>query len=212
MNQHIKVALLGATGKAGNYLLTWLLHESYAVKALIRKPENYSFTHPLLEVVEGDIKDLQTARSLVQGCGTVLSMIGQKPDEVLISSLATANILLAMQEYSIKRYILLSGITPDAPGDKKSEKVQQSSAWMRQTYPEVTADKQKAYEFLVASNINWTMARVPWIEQTEEKRGIITSLKDSSGESISTADLADFFVSQLKDNTYIRKAPFVASL
>lgn len=161
MNQHLKVALLGATGKAGGYLLTNLLRESYAVKALIRKPENYSFTHPMLEIISGDIKDINVARSLLEGCDAVLSMIGQKPDEVLISSLATSNILIAMQKYDIKRYILLTGITPDVPGDSKSEKVQQGSAWMRQTYPEVTGDKQKAYELLTGSSTNWTMVRVP---------------------------------------------------
>lgn len=212
MNQHLKVALLGTTGKAGGYLLTQLLREGYAVKALIRNPENYLFTHPLLEIIPGDIKDLDTARSLLEGCDAVLSMIGQKPGEVLISSLATANIIQAMQEFGVKRYVLLSGITPDVPGDSKSEKVQQGSAWMRQTYPEVTADKQKAYELLTGSSTNWTMVRVPWIEQTDEKRGMTTDLQDCLGETITTADLADFFVSQLRDDTYSRKAPFVASL
>jgi len=211
MNRLLKVALLGATGKAGKYLLTRILHEGYAVKALVRTPENYSFTHPLLEIIPGDIKDLDTARLLLEGCDAVLSMIGQKPGEVLISSLATANILIVMQEFSIKRYILLSGITPDVPGDRKSEKAQQGSAWMRQTYPEVAADKQKAYELLSGSSTNWTMVRVPWIEQTDEKRGLLTDLQDCLGQSISTADLADFFVSQIGDDTYFRKAPFVAS-
>jgi putative NADH-flavin reductase len=212
MNQLKKVALLGATGKAGKYLLTQLLHQGYIVRALIRKPENYSFTHPSLEIISGDIKDLETARSLLEGCDAVLSMIGQKPEDVLISSLATSNIVHVIEELSSKRYVLLSGITLDTPDDKKSEKVQQASAWMRQTCPEVTADKQKAYELLSGSSINWTIVRVPWIEQTEERRGTITDLLDCPGESISTTDLADFFVSQLKDGTYFRKAPFVASL
>lgn len=212
MKLHTKVALLGATGKAGGYLLDQLLHDGYAVKALIRKPENFSFTHPSLEVVSGDIKDMEAARSLLQGCDVVFSAIGQKPGEVLISSLATSNIIQVMEELGIRRYVLLAGITPDVPGDQKSAKVQEGSAWMRQTYPEVTSDKQEAFELLASSSLDWTMVRVPWIEQTDERRGLITDLQDCPGERIGTADLADFLVSQLEDSTYYRKAPFVASL
>ncbi len=65
MNQPIKVALLGATGKAGKSILQELLQQGYHVKVLIRTLENFSITHPLLEVVKGDIKDFETTRLLL---------------------------------------------------------------------------------------------------------------------------------------------------
>lgn len=212
MKQSIKVALLGATGKAGKYLLKQLLQQGYVVKALIRQPENFNFPNSLLEIVKGDAKDLETARSLLDGCAVVISSIGQKPAEPLISSLATVNILKIMAELNIKRYILLAGLNLDVPGDQKSDKNKASSEWMKQTFPIPVADKQLAYDLLTKSNVNWTLVRLPWIEQTDERRGIVVNLEDCLGEVISTTDLADFLIQQIAGTLYIKKCPFVASL
>ncbi|MGY0041523.1 NAD(P)-dependent oxidoreductase [Pedobacter sp. NJ-S-72] len=122
MKQSIKVALLGATGKAGKYLLQELLAKGYHVKSLIRSPKTYTISHPLMEIVEGDIKDLDTARQLIRDCDVIISAIGQNKDDVLISSLATLNIIQAMEEFNITRYILLTGSNLEVP--RRSEKCQ----------------------------------------------------------------------------------------
>lgn len=212
MNTSIKIALLGATGKAGKYLLNQLLEHGYSVKALIRSPKNYFVSHPLLEIVSGDIKDFETAVKLIQNCDVVVSAIGQVKGETLISSLATANIIRVMDRLNIKRYILLSGLNLDVPGDQKSLPNQEGSAWMRKTFPVEVADKQRSYDLLESSDLDWTLVRLPWIEQTEERRGLKVDLYDCPGERISTTDLADFLIKQIDDELYIGKAPFVASL
>ena len=211
MKQAIKVALLGATGKAGQYLLQELLTNGYQVKSLIRKPKDYSLSHPAMELVAGDIKDLTTANQLIDGCDVVISTIGQNKDEVLISSLATENIIKAMEKFKLRRYILLTGSNLEVPGDQKSDKNLAGTTWMKTTFPLIVADKQKAYEILTTSSIDWTIVRLPWIEKTTERRGLVVDLKDCLEELISTTDLADFLIDQITDTTYIKKAPFVAS-
>lgn len=211
MNIAIKVALIGATGKAGKHLLTELLHQGYRVKALIRKPLSYPISHPNLEIVAGDIKDIETTWQLLAGCNAVLSAIGQAPNEPLISSLAAENLIQVMTQYQISRYIFIAGLSLDMPDDQKSEANLQGSKWMKETFPVVMADKEKALDLLQKSDLEWTMVRLPWIEDTEERRGIKVSLQDCPGEKISTSDLAELLVQQLKDPNYIRKAPFVAS-
>ena len=212
MHQKHTVALLGATGKAGKYILQELLNKGYVVKALIRKPNEFTITHPLLEIIPGDIKNLETARTLIKGCNAVIAAIGPRKDEPLISSLSTINILKAMEEFGIKRYISLAGLNIDIPGDNKSEANKTKSDWMRQNFPDAVADRQKAYDILVESDIDWTMIRLPWIEQTDERRGVIVNLYDCPGEKISTTDLADFIIGQIENRNYLRNAPFVASL
>jgi putative NADH-flavin reductase len=212
MDQQHTVALLGATGKAGTYILQALLNNGYAVKALIRKPNEYTIIHPLLEIVPGDIKDPETASQLINGCDVVMAAIGPRKDEPLISSLSTINIIEAMHEFGIKRYISLAGLNLDIPGDNKSEASKAKSDWMRQNFPDAVADRQKAYDILLESNIDWTMIRLPWIEQTNERRGLVIDLQDCPGEKISTTDLADFMIGQMEDNNYLREAPFVVSL
>ena len=164
-----------------------------------------------MEIVEGDIKDLETARELLTGCDVVISAIGQNKDDVLISSLATLNIIQAMEEFNITRYILLTGSNLEVPGDQKSARNLEGTAWMKATFPVFVADKQKAYEILTISNIDWTVVRLPWIEQTDERRGLIVDLQDCLEGLISTTDLADFLIDQITDTTYIKKNPFVAS-
>lgn len=212
MKIHTKIALLGATGKAGKYLVNQLLENGYSVKALIRDPKNYALTHPLLEIVEGDIKEFETAVDLLTGCDVVISAIGQIKGETLISSLATANIIMVMDRLNIKRYILLTGSNLDIPGDQKSQRSQEGAAWMRNTFPVEVADKQRTYDILSSTSLDWTLVRLPWIEQTDERRGLSIDLLDSPGERISTTDLADFLIQQITDTRYIRQVPFVASL
>lgn len=123
MNTIIKIALCGATGKTGKHLINQLLNQGYHVRALIRKPQNYLFSHPSLEIIEGDLKDPQAAITLLEGCTAVISTIGQIKDETLISSLATDNIISAMKKLQINRYILLTGLNLEIPGDQKSIKM-----------------------------------------------------------------------------------------
>ncbi|WP_306354173.1 NAD(P)-dependent oxidoreductase [Flavobacterium sp. '19STA2R22 D10 B1'] len=211
MKNSIKIALLGATGKAGQSILQQLLQEGYAVNALIRNPEKYTIIHPQLSIVMGDVKEYESVQQLVQGCTVVISAIGQPKEEPLMSSLAAINILKGMDEYHVQRYMFLAGITIDVPGDAKSNANIEASKWMKDMFPEVVADKQRAYDIVRESNVSWTMIRLPWIEQTSERRGLLVSLEDCLGARISTADLADFIVTAIETDNYSQKAPFVAS-
>lgn len=212
MNQHTTVAVIGATGKAGKYLVKQLLEDGYSVKAMVRKPEAYPLTHPSLEIIEGDIQDMLSLQKTLLYCNTVLSTLGQLKDEPLISAMAAQNILTVMNEYAIQRYIFVCGMNIDVPGDRKSEQNVAKSDWMRNTFPDVVADKQTAYDIVAASGADWTMVRVPMIIQSNEKSGVTTSLEDCPGENISTANLADFLVSQITDKQYLGKSPFAASI
>ncbi len=212
MKQSIKIALLGSTGKAGKYILGQLLDKNYPVNALIRAPESYACSHPLLTVVKGDIRDPLVAGTLLAGCDVVISAIGQIKDEPLVSSLAASHILKAMTELSVRRYIFLAGITIDVPGDNKSPRILEATNWMKDNFPLVVADKQRAFEMVNESSTDWTMIRLPFIEQTETRFGYVVDLTDCSGDRIGTTDLADFILEQLDAIQYLGKAPFISSL
>jgi hypothetical protein len=83
---------------------------------------------------------------------------------------------------------------------------------MRQSFPDIIADKQKEYEVLSASPVNWTLIRVPLIEQTDQKGNLKVNMEDCPGDKISATDLANFLIDQLFSQQYVRMAPFVASL
>ena len=107
---------------------------------------------------------------------------------------------------------MTTGLNVDTPLDKKSAKTQFSTEWMRTNFPLSTADKQREYEILSASEVRWTLVRLPLIELTDSRKEVLMSTEDMLGEKISTTDLAYFLIAQLSDRTYWQKAPFIGSV
>ncbi|WEK70697.1 MAG: NAD(P)H-binding protein [Candidatus Chryseobacterium colombiense] len=203
------IALIGGTGKSGKYLVQQLLKNNYHLKLLLRNPENFTLQSHLTEVVKGDARDYDAIQKLIKDCELVISTLGQPAGEESIFSDATKNIIKAMNFHGIKRYIVTTGLNVDTPFDNKNEKVKMATDWMYQHYPKTTADKQKEYELLVASNLNWTLVRLPLINLTDESLRTETSLEDCKGENISATDLGKFLVSQIDDETFIKQSPFL---
>ncbi len=211
MEHKIKIAVLGGGGRTGKYLVTQLLSQGYNIKLLLRSPENLQIESPFIEIIKGDALDPKVVRSLVEGCEAVISTVGQRKDEPLVASQATVNVLKAMGEFGIKRYILVAGLNVDTPFDKKGPETSLASEWMKTNFPLIHADRQKAYSILSASGVNWTLVRVPFIEFTDERGETIVSLEDCQGKKITAADIGGFLVEQLNDDRYARKSPFISN-
>jgi putative NADH-flavin reductase len=171
------IAVIGGTGKSGKYLVQQLLEDNYHLKLLLRNPENFKLQNPLIEIVKGDARDYNSVQNLLKDCKVVISTLGQPAGEESIFSDATGNMIKAMNFYGIKRYIVTTGLNVNTPFDHKNEKVKMATEWMYQNYPKTTADKQKEYELLIASNLNWTLVRLPLINLTDESFRTETSWK-----------------------------------
>ena len=118
--KQFKLAILGGTGKSGKYLVNELLSQDFHLKLLLRNPENFQLKSPLIEIVKGDARDYESVQTLVNGCGAVISTLGQPRGEASIFSEETSNVIRAMSQYEIKRYIVTTGLNVDTPFDKKS--------------------------------------------------------------------------------------------
>jgi len=206
------IAVLGGTGKTGNYLVQELLKKGYPMKLLLRTPENFTLQNPLIEIVKGDARDFDAIDNLTKGCSAVISKIGQPVGEKSIFTDATNNIIQSMNKHGIKRYIAITGLNVDTPFDHKNEKVKAATDWMYQNYPKTTKDKQDEYEILVNSDLDWTLVRLPLIIPTSEHLKTETNLTDCIGEQISAADLFEFLVSQIGDQTYNKQSPFLYNI
>lgn len=203
------IAVIGGTGKSGKFLVQKLIKEGYPVKLLLRNPDLFTLNHPLIETVQGDARDFNSINRLIKGCSVVISTLGQPKGERSIFSDAAKNIIEAMNLYQVKRYIVTTGLSVNTPFDRKNERVRMATDWMYQHYPETTGDKQKEYELLAESNLDWTLVRLPLINLTEEHFNTETSLEDCKGEGIGAADLAAFLVSQIEGKDYMKQSPFL---
>jgi putative NADH-flavin reductase len=204
------VAVIGGTGKAGKYLVKQLLLQNFRIKLLHRKPETLTFDTPLIQIVKGDARDYTAIHNLLAGCDAVLSCLSQPVGEQTIFSDATRNILKAMAAHHISRYITTAGLNVDTPSDQKSAQTQFGTNWMYENFPTTTRDRQIEYQLLVDSGVDWTMVRLPLINQTDEINEIVISLIDCPGNNINATSLALFMIRALNDGKFVKQAPFIA--
>ena len=204
------IAVIGGTGKSGKFVVRELIRQDIHFRILVRDPAAYG--HSSGDIIRGDARDAHTILTLIKDCSAIISTLGQPKGEPPIFSAATRNVLAAMQTTGTKRYILTTGLNVDTPYDKKSALTQAGTQWMKEHYPDTTADKQLEYELLAASPANWTLVRLPLIGLTEDSAPIATSLEDCPGTHIHGIDLARFLIHQLNDDiTHARQAPFLAN-
>ena len=214
MKQNIKIAIIGGTGKSGKYLVNQLINQGFQLKILLRNPDNFQLKSSLIEVIKGEVTNFSSIHSLIEGCQTVISTLGLgiPASEPTIFSQSTTNVIKAMNECNVHRYIVTTGLNVDTPFDKKSSKTSFGTDWMKKTFPISTTDKQLEYDILVNSNIDWTLVRLPLIEQTDERNKVSVDLEDCSGDKISATDLAFFLIEQLSSKAFIKKSPFLSNI
>lgn len=208
------VALIGATGKAGRYLLPKLISAGYSLHVLVRHPERLSTNHPAItKIITGDVVKEESITALIKGTDAVMSTLGLgiPPSAPDIFSRATRIIIETMNQVGIRRYIALTGLNVDTPHDKKGESCTAATRWMYSNFPKSTADRQLEYQLLVESNLDWTLARLPLIELDASEAEVKTSLEDCPGVNIKAGSLAVFLANQLEDDTYLKASPLLAN-
>jgi len=214
MKQKIKIAIIGGTGKSGKYLVNQLINQGFQLKILLRNPNNFQLKSSLIEVIKGEVTNYNSIHSLIEDCQAVISTLGLgiPASEPTIFSQSTTNVIKAMNECNVHRYIVTTGLNVDTPFDKKSSKTSFGTDWMKKTFPISTTDKQLEYDILVNSNIDWTLVRLPLIEQTDERNKVSVDLEDCPGDKISATDLAFFLIEQLSSKAFIKKSPFLSNI
>lgn len=215
MKQIQKIAVIGGGGRTGFYVVNQLLSQGYQLKLLLRNPEDFKIQSSNIDIVKGDVLDSQVVDALIAGCDAVISTVGQRAGEPLVASGAVENVIHAIAKLGSDadafRFVLLAGLNVDTPFDRKGLETQKATEWMKMSFPDIHADRQKSYALLADSNIHWTMVRVPFIEFLETKGEVNVSLEDCLGSKISAADIAEFMIGQLVDDAYVREAPFISN-
>lgn len=206
------IAVIGGTGKSGKYLVKNLLSKGYYFRLLVRDPNNIGIQNPLIEIVQGNVSDYEAIRLFTQSCHGVISTLGMglPPGKPTIFSTSTRHVLQAMAENQFLRYIVTTGVNVDTPFDNKGTYGRSATDWMKANYPKSTQDRQTEYDLLAASQVDWTLVRLPLIDLKDEGGEVSVSLEDCPGPKISATSLAEFLIGQLSDKRYVRKAPFAA--
>ncbi len=207
----MKIAIIGASRGVGYNLLNLALEENHEVSILVRDPSKINIDNSRLNIVKGDIRDLDSVKSVINGQDATCICIGISPTNkpVTVFSQGAENVLLAMKSLAPQKLISVSGI---GAGDSKGHG---GFLYDRILNPlllkTIYADKDKQEAIIKASNVEWLIVRPGFLTNGVRtgKYRVIDDLSGITAGKISRLDVADFILKQLTNPTHFGKTPLL---
>jgi putative NADH-flavin reductase len=205
----MKLLVFGATGGTGREIVAQALEQGHVVTVFVRNPAAITTKHENLKVVQGDVLDYRSVEAAVQGQDAVLSALGvRKLRKNTILSDGTKNIIQAMERHGVKRFICESSL---GVGDSRGQ-----LGWVFNIFiiplllRKVFQDKEVQEQYIQQSSLEWVIVRPAALTngpRTGAYRSGFSLMDRTITAKISRADVADFMLKQLTDNSYLRKTP-----
>jgi putative NADH-flavin reductase len=206
----MKVTVLGASGKIGKRVVTQLLHSNIGVVAFIHG-ENLFSEHPHLRIIQGDVHNKKDLSDSLTGSSAVISTLGSwhTPTKDILSS-AMAGLLPAMEKHKIKRIITLTGADARVSTDHPPVLDRVFRMLLSKVASDILIDGEKHVELLENSATDWTAIRSPVMRSWGFTQKYKVSLsKPRPWQTVHRDDVVDAMCSQLKDDSFIRAAPYL---
>jgi len=208
----MKLLIFGSTGGTGRELVKQALSEGHNVTAYARDPAKIEDQqNPSLNVVSGDVLDPAAVGNAVAGKEAILSTIGAGAGRTTLREEGTRNIVEAMQRTGVKRLICLSSLGVGDSRDNLSFFTKHIivALFLRHAF----ADHERQEAVVRRSPLDWIIVRPPHLRDGPRtgvyRHGFSTTDKRIKGW-ISRADVADFMVKQLVEDTYLYQTPGVS--
>ncbi len=208
----MKIIIFGAAGGTGRALTEQALDQGYIVTGFDRNPEVFKFEHPNLTMIKGDIFDPAGVEAAIAGQDVVFCVLGVKPGVTMpVCSVGTKNIITAMQKQGVKRLIVQSAFAVAAL-DGEWREVPWIVPLVSPLFGKVRAmfmDHVRQEEFVHQSNLDWIIVRPSRLTDTARTGAYKAGdpLFIGPNARIARADVADFMLKQVNDDTYVHKTP-----
>jgi putative NADH-flavin reductase len=206
----MRVIVFGASGATGRELVKQGLAEGHLVTAFVRHPQKLSIADEKLRVHQGDVADRAAVDAAVPGHDAALCALGGtslwKRNPALVVGLH--NIISAMERASVRRLVYLSA-------DVVHERRNELSFFRRKVIipillNRVAADHELDEAMIRQSHLDWVIVRPPLLTNGD-RTGSYRSGEHLPARAflpkVSRADLAEFMLKQLSDDTFVGRAP-----
>jgi putative NADH-flavin reductase len=204
----MNLLVIGATGRTGREVVAQALDQGHGVTAFARNPADITRQHERLKIVRGDVLDYASLESVVQSQDAVVSALGARTHgRTTVLSEGTKNVIGVMERHGVRRFICESSL---GVGDSAGQigwlfDWLMLPLWLRHIY----RDKEVQEQAIKQSRLDWTIVR-PALLTNGPRTGVYqvgeTYNRSSIVPRISRADVADFMLKQLTDDTFVRKA------
>ncbi|MBP0018717.1 MAG: SDR family oxidoreductase [Cyanobacteria bacterium SBLK] len=204
----MKLVIFGATGSTGRQIVEQALEQGHAVTAFTRNPAALESQHANLETIQGDVMGFTAVERAVRGQDAAICVLGGGKNLTgTVRSQGTEHIIQAMEKTGVRRLICQSTIGAGESWENLN------FYWKYVMFGfilrNVLADHQRQEKAVKQSNLDWTIVRPGAFVEGDltgnYRHGFPSTEKTKL--AISRADIADFILKQLTDNTYLGKAP-----
>ena len=208
----MKLLVIGATGEIGTAVVRAALAEGHEVIAFVRAPEKLAEFADRVRVIRGDLGDEAALASAVPGHDAVISAIGSSPDKAHLDVPANGMraIVAAMQAAGVRRLVGLAGGAVDVPGERKPLGGRITTALVRLMARNVVEDKQREFDVVSASDLDWTMVRPPNVAPGPPT-GHVEIGTELHGFRVSSGDVGAAMVALATGTDWRRAAPYVST-
>lgn len=207
----MQVIVFGGTGSVGRFVVDQALEAGHHVALFTRDRSAVSRRHDRLDVVEGSVFDAVAVREAIVGNDAVIVTLGAG-SKGGVRARGTDTITGAMREVGVTRIIVQSTL---GVGESWANL---NFVWKRLMFGmilrEVYADHVEQERVTRESGLDWTIARPGAFTdgpRTGTYRRGFGPTPQRKTPKIARADVADFVVSQLTDDTWMHQTPGLAN-
>ena len=209
----MKLIVFGATGGTGQHLVKQALAQGHTVTAFVRNPAKFGVSHPGLRIVQGDVIGLGIGRAsrTRSRCRPGRRSAHRRGTRDKVRSEGTRNVVSAMETTGVRRLVCQTSL---GYGDS-IQVLDRTPFYFRHIIVpfflrRVFADHALQEDVIKQSSVDWIIVRPGNLtdgERTGRYRHGFAASDQAITVSVSRADVADFMLKQLSDDTYLRKTP-----
>lgn len=205
VSEPLAIAVLGATGATGRYVVMTALEAGHEVVALVRRPGSFPPAAKLTETVWRDVGDSSTLVGALDGVDVVISALGgadKGPTTVCTDAMRTT--IPAMTAAGVARLVVVSAHGVLETHDRS---LYSTAVWSG--VGEKMKDKETMELLIIDSSLQWTIVRPPMLKDTPAtgKYQVGDDLPIKLWHSIGRADLAEFLVREAEEPTFAHRYP-----
>lgn len=210
----MRILVIGASRGIGRAVVSAALAQGHSVRAFARNIDKIEPAQGL-EPFAGDATRPEDLRRALDGVDAVVMALGIRESlsmlwkKVTLFSEATQALVPLMEELGPDRLICITGI---GAGDSAAALSSPERIGHRIVFSQPYKDKTRQEELIRASSLRWTLVR-PTVLTNNRASGdykVLTEPKDWRMGLISRADVADYVLRALADDSTIGTAPVLA--